>query len=330
MSQSRKLVFAAMLLAGGYVAALMLGGVPELVLPIAEATSANDSESGWLASFKRWTSEDELPPNVGQLVPEPNPTARSDVRGMREPTKSNAPTWLAASSEGARATPVASRPPAAAPPKLLEATPITIAEHPVQPQPLPVPAPKARITDVRSVAAVSTQSSASSWDRWPRSSANEPGVTRATVPATFQDLSSAPRPTVVSFDESAVARKNSPPRDPGVHPADALRTHLVIDGDTLTRLADRYLDDSDRSTEIYRLNRDVLTNPELLPIGVELRIPPRELIGDSVASRTPTNGLAAVDPRGSSGMVPVPWMPKPFDDAPQAELLRPIPAGQSD
>jgi hypothetical protein len=29
-------------------------------------------------------------------------------------------------------------------------------------------------------------------------------------------------------------------------------------------------------------------------------------------------------------MVPVPWMPKPFDDAPQAELLRPISAGHSD
>jgi nucleoid-associated protein YgaU len=243
---------------------------------------------------------------------------------------SNSPTWLNASTDSAGATPIASQPPAAAPPKLLDATPITIAEQPADRQPLSPPAPKARITDVRSVAAVSSQRSASSWDRWPRWSAIEPEVTREAVPATFLDLDSAPQPTVASFDESAVTRKNSPPRDPGARPADALRTHVVIDGDSLMRLADRYLDDVDRSSEIYRLNRDVLTNPELLPIGAELRIPPRERIADTVASRSPADGLAAVDPLGSSGMVPIPWMPKPFDDAPQAELLRPISAGYSD
>lgn len=50
--------------------------------------------------------------------------------------------------------------------------------------------------------------------------------------------------------------------------------HIVSDGDTLDRLAERYLRDSGRGLEIFDLNRDRLTNPHLLQIGVELRIPP--------------------------------------------------------
>jgi nucleoid-associated protein YgaU len=51
--------------------------------------------------------------------------------------------------------------------------------------------------------------------------------------------------------------------------------HKVADGDTLRALAHRYLGNADRSGEIYEANRDVLPNPEVLPIGVELKIPPR-------------------------------------------------------
>ena len=48
---------------------------------------------------------------------------------------------------------------------------------------------------------------------------------------------------------------------------------MLVDGDSLAKLAERYLDDPELDDEIYRLNRDVLTSPDLLPIGVELRIP---------------------------------------------------------
>jgi nucleoid-associated protein YgaU len=51
------------------------------------------------------------------------------------------------------------------------------------------------------------------------------------------------------------------------------RIHVVHNGDTLERLADRYLSDGARALELFDLNRDVLENPHLLPIGVELRIP---------------------------------------------------------
>ncbi len=49
--------------------------------------------------------------------------------------------------------------------------------------------------------------------------------------------------------------------------------HIVANGDTLEKLAERYLNDAGRALEIFDLNRDQLSNPHLLPIGVELRVP---------------------------------------------------------
>jgi nucleoid-associated protein YgaU len=51
--------------------------------------------------------------------------------------------------------------------------------------------------------------------------------------------------------------------------------HRIADGDTLPGLAKRYLGSADRQAEIFAANRHVLTNPDLLPIGVTLLIPPR-------------------------------------------------------
>ncbi len=55
----------------------------------------------------------------------------------------------------------------------------------------------------------------------------------------------------------------------------APRTHTVVDGDTLGSLASRYLGAADRYLHIYQWNSDVLANPDVLPIGQILRIPPR-------------------------------------------------------
>jgi nucleoid-associated protein YgaU len=63
---------------------------------------------------------------------------------------------------------------------------------------------------------------------------------------------------------------------PGGAAADrATHTHKIVDGDTLPALAERYLGAASRAREIFEANREVLVNPELLPIGVELKIPPR-------------------------------------------------------
>ena len=58
-------------------------------------------------------------------------------------------------------------------------------------------------------------------------------------------------------------------------PPDGFVRHKIADGDTLSKLAAVYLDRSDRYLEIFELNRDILTVPDLLPIGRELKIPPR-------------------------------------------------------
>jgi hypothetical protein len=52
--------------------------------------------------------------------------------------------------------------------------------------------------------------------------------------------------------------------------------HQIRDGDTLTKLAAQYLGASERYLEIFDQNRDILSTPDLLPIGMMLRIPPRE------------------------------------------------------
>jgi phage tail protein X len=74
---------------------------------------------------------------------------------------------------------------------------------------------------------------------------------------------------------------------PVVVPNDmAARSHEVVDGDTLATLATRYFGDAAHAQEIYDANRDVLANPNLLPIGVKLKLPPRTnaLKADSSAS----------------------------------------------
>ena len=59
----------------------------------------------------------------------------------------------------------------------------------------------------------------------------------------------------------------------------AEQIHVVHQGDSLDRLAKRYLGDEARALEIFDLNREVLENPHLLPIGAELRLPS---VGSSV------------------------------------------------
>lgn len=60
---------------------------------------------------------------------------------------------------------------------------------------------------------------------------------------------------------------------PEVETTPTKRTHVVHAGDSLESLAERYLGDEARALELFDLNRSVLENPHLLPIGAELAIP---------------------------------------------------------
>ena len=87
-------------------------------------------------------------------------------------------------------------------------------------------------------------------------------------PRKAADVQAAPQSQHADeHDESPVDRAGrTPPRRRG-------RTHRVRDGDTLSLLAADYLGSSQRYLEIFEANRDLLKNPDLLPIGAELKIP---------------------------------------------------------
>jgi len=70
------------------------------------------------------------------------------------------------------------------------------------------------------------------------------------------------------------------------------RTHGLEDGDTLEYLAEHYLGDADRAMEIYEANRNVLSSPDVLPIGVEIEMPPRGR--PTAAPLPPKRGLVPI------------------------------------
>lgn len=75
------------------------------------------------------------------------------------------------------------------------------------------------------------------------------------------------------------------------------RRHRVVEGDTLPRLAEKYLGSRDRYLELFQINSEVLFDPRLIPIGVEIVIPDRTTVVAHAAS-TPTK--AAVTGKGDS------------------------------
>jgi nucleoid-associated protein YgaU len=67
--------------------------------------------------------------------------------------------------------------------------------------------------------------------------------------------------------------------------------HKIVDGDTLAKLAQRYLGDPGRANELYQANRDLLSNPETLPIGAELKIVPSSDRRSRGTAATPASPL---------------------------------------
>ena len=81
--------------------------------------------------------------------------------------------------------------------------------------------------------------------------------------------------------------------------------HKVVDGDTLSNLAARYLGRAEADLEIFEFNRDVLASPDLLPIGAVLKIPSRHRGDDMRARRGLAPGGGKAAPDSPLGMVPV-------------------------
>jgi hypothetical protein len=323
VTASRKLVVAAMLLAGGYGLAFVLGTLAELVVPGGGSTPERIKEHGLLTTLKGFALDRGNAPGSSALIPESEFTARPSA---------NQPTWLAATPERNVPATAASQPAFAAALPLGDYQPISPATNVGGAAQASSPSPpKARITNVLAASAESTTRPASPWDRWPRWDSSGAPPESDPVAATFHDQTAAnPQAVHAAYSRADVVRKNSPALDSGpAADGGSGRTHVVVDGDSLAKLAARYLDAADLGDDIYRLNRDVLTSGDLLPIGVELRIPDSRM-ADSTAAFPVSRGFAAATPNIPSGMVPVEWTPKAFDRVPQAELLRPIPARRAE
>jgi nucleoid-associated protein YgaU len=121
-------------------------------------------------------------------------------------------------------------------------------------------------------------------------------------------------------------RVSSPPQWQVQNEADEPRTHVVVDGDSLERIASRYLSDPQRGREIYELNRNVLTAPDLLPIGVELKIPER-VASTSWDRRSFQPNSASTTPNrefGRENMTPARPASAPQGIIPRAQLAPPV------
>jgi hypothetical protein len=93
--------------------------------------------------------------------------------------------------------------------------------------------------------------------------------------AEITNIESSNEPAIIARPISIQTEKVNAvkrPHDEGT--AERLILHRIQRGDTLTRLARRYLGDGNRYVEIYEANRDRLKSPgDVLRIGVSLRIP---------------------------------------------------------
>jgi LysM repeat protein len=123
----------------------------------------------------------------------------------------------------------------------------------------------------------------------------EPKALTPEAPPIFQKTSPSvgallePIDGVLPDDEKPGAAVGfEPPDEPDSVAAGAPQTHKIVDGDTLSKIASRYLGRADRFLEVFELNRDVLSSPDLLPIGSTLKIPPR-------GAKPPTTGVPTRD-----------------------------------
>jgi LysM domain-containing protein len=146
--------------------------------------------------------------------------------------------------------------------------------------------------------------------------------------ASYTEASAPPIAMPASYSSSATMSDNGVPPPPWAAPEETTesRTHVVVDGDSLERLASRYLSDPQRSREIYELNRAVLSSPVLLPIGVELKIPDRVASTSWGRGGFQTNALDARSNRdaGSGAMTQARPAPAPQGIIPRAQLAQPV------
>lgn len=84
-------------------------------------------------------------------------------------------------------------------------------------------------------------------------------------------LAAPQRPGAARAEAALQPTSIATPAEPPV--AAAPRTHVIVPGDSLAKIARRYYGNANRWDEILRANRDVIKNENVLPVGATLQIP---------------------------------------------------------
>ena len=121
------------------------------------------------------------------------------------------------------------------------------------------------------------------------------GTYRSTVdipPPPLLDVH-APPPLSAGWSVHDVARPVAP--GPALQPAAMPADYVVRDGDDLTGIALKVYGHAGAATAIWTANRDRLTDPQVLPIGLALRLPPSWMLPAAHAAAGGATG-AAIEP----------------------------------
>jgi nucleoid-associated protein YgaU len=366
VSKTHKLLIAVALLASGYGLALVWNATADFLWPNSGLGSGTGERAALtfepsLAVAPPTTSPAQLVPvsQVDQAAAGTQTTPTSaNGNSLAATTAGERPTWLSA---GPPATAVSfaagNGAPADQPKPIVGMLPVDSNDTPAiandqRDIPTATPFPRAEITAVKPIQD-SASADASPWDRWPRW---EPAAVKApvTTPPVAAEQTGRPTNGVISasaqqpialssgtaafqatFIASEPNAKDRPsnrlvPVSQAFAQADdddeGPRTHTIVDGDSLAKLAERFLGDPQLANQIYDLNRDVLSSPDLLPIGAEVKLPPRQ----TIAAKSPaqTTYAAGATTGSPPGLVPVEDVRKAFVGMPRAQLLRPLPPTQ--
>jgi LysM repeat protein len=107
-------------------------------------------------------------------------------------------------------------------------------------------------------------------------------------------------PSVANSDQprlSQTVQPNDGPTKPATRENQKWITHEVVDGDTLSQIASRYLGTHRRFKEVYEHNKDVLKSPNAIRTGMKLRIP----VGPQTASNVKPNTSGTTTETKSDG-----------------------------
>lgn len=116
-------------------------------------------------------------------------------------------------------------------------------------------------------------------DLWKAIKAANPKLdeNRLLVGTTIELPSRAEAETLMRAASEAAAPRPPTEGPPPVRPAanSTATTYVVGHGDTLIKIARNTLGDEERWREIYELNRDKLESPDVIQLGMKLKLPPK-------------------------------------------------------